>query len=96
MQWHDVTRKILGGQAKFWWGSGPPWHPPSSAPGEHDLYCCLLPRCEALRTCRTGFPIATAVLLLFLAYDFFETWNYVAYNNTHVCLCIQAISVSHL
>jgi len=26
MQWHDVTRKILG-------GSGPPWHPPSSAPG---------------------------------------------------------------
>ena len=27
---------------------------------EHDLYCCLLPRCEALRTCRSGFPIATA------------------------------------
>ena len=26
---------------------------------EHDLYCCLLPRCEALRTCRSGFPIAT-------------------------------------
>jgi len=26
-----------------------------------DLYCCLLPRCEALRTCRSGFPIATAV-----------------------------------
>ena len=25
----------------------------------HDLYCCLLPRCEALRTCRSGFPIAT-------------------------------------
>jgi len=25
MQWHDVTRKILGGQC-------PPWHPPSSAP----------------------------------------------------------------
>jgi len=24
-----------------------------------DLYCCLLPRCEALRTCRLGFPIAT-------------------------------------
>jgi len=22
------------------------------------LYCCLLPRCEALRTCRSGFPIA--------------------------------------
>jgi len=22
-----------------------------------DLYCCLLPQCEALRTCRSGFPI---------------------------------------
>jgi len=26
---------------------------------EHDLYCCLLPQCEALCTCRSGFPIAT-------------------------------------
>ena len=25
----------------------------------HDLCCCLLPQCEALRTCRSGFPIAT-------------------------------------
>ena len=25
----------------------------------HALYCCLLPWCEALRTCRSGFPIAT-------------------------------------
>ena len=24
-----------------------------------DLYCCLLPRCEALRTSRSEFPIAT-------------------------------------
>ena len=23
-----------------------------------DLYCCLLPQCEALRTCRSGVPIA--------------------------------------
>ena len=23
-----------------------------------DLCCCLLPQCEALRTCRSGFPIA--------------------------------------
>jgi len=29
---------------------------------EHDLYCCLLPQCEALRTCRSGFPIATVAL----------------------------------
>ena len=24
-----------------------------------DFYCCLLPQCEALRTCRSGFPTAT-------------------------------------
>ena len=24
-----------------------------------DLYCCLLPQCEALRTCHSVFPIAT-------------------------------------
>ena len=24
-----------------------------------ELYCCLLPQCKALRTCRSGFPIAT-------------------------------------
>ena len=28
---------------------------------DHDLYCCLLPQCEALRTCRSGFPIVTWV-----------------------------------
>jgi len=31
MQWHDVTRKILGGAlgepGKNLGGSGPPWHP---------------------------------------------------------------------
>jgi len=26
-----------------------------------ELYCCLLPQCEALRICRSGFPIATVV-----------------------------------
>jgi len=25
-----------------------------------DLYCCLLPQSETLRTCRSGFPIATS------------------------------------
>ena len=25
----------------------------------YELYCCLLPQCEALRTCSSGFPIAT-------------------------------------
>jgi len=28
-----------------------------------DLYCCLLPQCEALRICRSGFPIATLTLI---------------------------------
>jgi len=27
-----------------------------------ELYCCLLPQCEALRICRSGFPIATVGL----------------------------------
>jgi len=26
-----------------------------------DLYCCLLPWCKALRTCCSGFPIATVL-----------------------------------
>jgi len=26
-----------------------------------DLYCCLLPQCEALRTCLSGFSIATVL-----------------------------------
>jgi len=31
----------------------------------HDLYYCLLPQCEALRTCRSGFPITTLDNLFF-------------------------------
>ena len=27
----------------------------------HDLCWCLLPQCEALRTCRSGYPIATVL-----------------------------------
>jgi len=30
-----------------------------------DLYCCLPPQCEALRTCRSDFPIATQSKRLF-------------------------------
>jgi len=29
----------------------------------HDLHCCLLSRCDASRTFRSGFPIATIVFL---------------------------------
>ena len=35
---------------------------------EHDFYCCLLPRCEALRTCRSRFPIATQPEMSGLSY----------------------------
>jgi len=38
---------------------------------EHDLYCCLLLRCEALRICRSGFPIATILSFGLLPYIFF-------------------------
>ena len=36
---------------------------------EHDLYCCLLPWCEALRICRFGFPIATVRIPFFRCID---------------------------
>jgi len=31
-------------------------------------------------------------LLLFIANEFFKTWNCVVDSNTHVCLCIQMVS----
>ena len=39
----------------------------------HDLYCCLLPQCEALRTCRSGFPIATQPSAV---QNLLSTWTY--------------------
>jgi len=33
---------------------------------EHDLYCCLLPQCEALRTYCPGFSDRNSILLLTL------------------------------
>ena len=33
-----------------------------------NLYCCLMPQREALRTCRSGFPIATLL------------WNYLDHS----------------
>jgi len=41
---------------------------------EHDLYCCLLPWCEALRTYHSGFPIATVPIA--------KLWKYLL--NYHV------------
>ena len=31
-----------------------------------ELHCCLLPQCEALRICRSGFPIATLSISKFI------------------------------
>ena len=45
---------------------------------EHDLYCCLLPWCEALRTCRSGFPIATLPYqqtFVNTSYTIFDHWK---------------------
>ena len=39
-----------------------------------DLYCCLLPQCEALRTCRSGFPIATVSWNIFWLNPFYPSW----------------------
>jgi len=46
VQWHDVTRKILGGhwggQAKFWGGSCAPWHPPCLL---HNIFIAVVSEC---------------------------------------------------
>ena len=60
------------------------WASNSKRDCKHDLYCCLLPRCETLRTCRSGFPIATVlapdpVLWLVLMFGCKE--------NVHVWYC---------
>ena len=42
---------------------------------EHDLYCCLLPRCEALRTCRSGFPTITIAVFVLNLSDMIFLWT---------------------
>jgi len=69
-----------------------------------DLYCCLLLQCEALRTCRSGFPIATQPSLLcklehqvqcqnfFLGPNSFHAWKPCSIR-THIKSCISRTSV---
>jgi len=45
-----------------------------------DLYCCLLPQCEALPACRSGFPIATPVTWSPLLE---ESWHVYGYISKH-------------
>jgi len=35
---------------------------------------------------------SVTLYLLFLAYEFFKTWNYVANSYAHICMCIHTIS----
>ena len=51
---------------------------------EHDLYCCLMPRCEALRTCRSGFPIATVVRIESIV----GIWSFRQVVVKNVCLML--------
>jgi len=34
-----------------------------------DLYCCLLPQCDALCTCHSGFPIATVAHTIIIHFN---------------------------
>jgi len=44
-----------------------------------DLYCCLLPQCEALRTCHSSFLIATQEKY-FLVFRLANTWKWPEMN----------------
>jgi len=39
-----------------------------------DLNCCLLPQCETLRTCRSGFPIAAILFYISQRNLMITTW----------------------
>jgi len=38
-----------------------------------DLYCCLLPQCEALHTCRSGFLTVTQLIQTVLCIQLIQT-----------------------
>jgi len=44
-----------------------------------ELYCCLLPQCEALRTCHSGFPIATPSIVVWVVGNLYVAWDLVCY-----------------
>ena len=46
-----------------------------------ELYCCLLPQCEALRICRSGFPIATAAIVRYINITTIYTVGYLQIFN---------------
>jgi len=59
-----------------------------------DLYCCLLPQCEALRTCRSGFPIATAEYtdaqkVAPRPFGKYSVFNYIAMHSSAVLTCLS-------
>ena len=69
-----------------------------------DLYYCLLPRCEALRTCRSGFPIATAASHINISHqnqgwlllnEWFKSSNKNQTNQEYAFSKLCVISVTH-
>jgi len=64
-----------------------------------DLCCYLLPRCEALRTCRSGFPIATECRILdqnLIFYSFSRLIAIVANTDAHIYAREKQISAKLL
>ena len=54
-----------------------------------DLCCCLLPRCEALRICRSGFPITTVLTLnAYLQYGTVNVSSICFSRNLYLCFVI--------
>jgi len=51
-----------------------------------ELYCCLLPQCEALRTCHSGFPIATPLILFPNIAKNLYYWSVSVFCVATVCL----------
>jgi len=54
-----------------------------------ELYCCLLPQCEALRTCCSGFPIATAVVLSVASNAAKAIKNVCGFDYDHLILNVE-------
>ena len=56
-----------------------PWTSNNKVISPDDFYCCLLPQCEALHTCRSGFPIA-AHEIYFLVFHLPNKWKWPEMN----------------
>jgi len=53
------------------------------------LYCCLLPQCEALRTCRSGFPITKTAMSQYVYVARTNSNRVIASCDLYCCLLPQ-------